>query len=58
MKMIYEVLKDMNSDRDSIKEVSIVANKYPTEKGFAIEVWMSPKFVHIKVYDINKVEGI
>ena len=56
MKVIKEELIDTKSDRESIKRLSIISNKYPTEKGYAIQCWMSPCFVHIMVYDINKVE--
>lgn len=57
MKVVKEELLDTKNDRDSIKALSIISNNYPTEKGFAIQCWMSPCFVHIVVYDINKVEG-
>lgn len=57
MKVVKEILKDTCGDRESIKELSILSNRYPTEKGYAIQCWMSPCFVHIMVYDINKVES-
>ena len=57
MKLIKEILKDTKGDRDSIKEFSILSNKYPTEKGYVIQCWISALFVHIMVYDINKVEN-
>lgn len=53
MKMILEKLIETKSNRDSIKELSIIANNYPCDKGYAIETWLSPNFVHIKVYDLE-----
>ena len=57
MRVIKEELIDTKSDRESIKRLSILSNRYPTEKGYAIQCWMSPCFVHIIVYDLNKVDG-
>lgn len=57
MKCIKEELIEATSDRESIKRLSIIANNYPTAKGYAIECWISVSFINIKVYDINKVES-
>ena len=55
MKTIKEILKKTKEDKESIKELSIISNKYPTEKGYVIQYWMSPQFVHIVVYKIDEI---
>lgn len=57
MKAIYEKRYPRINDRDSIKDFNIIVNNYPTEKGYAVEFWMSQGMVHIIVYDVNLVEG-
>lgn len=50
MEKIREIYHNSSSDFDSILFVFEVLNQFPTEKGYRVETFFSPKFVRVSVY--------
>lgn len=56
MKLANEYLLETKNDEHSIKWITAMCKQYPTEKGFRVETFMSPNFVHVKVYKMGDNE--
>lgn len=50
MEKIREELFQIANDTDAYHWVQSFLNKYPTEKGFRVECFISPKFMRVSVY--------
>ena len=54
MKKIYEIIEDTINDKDSLSVIGSFLNKYPTENGYRVECFISPKFIHVTVYKVGE----
>ena len=50
MEKIREIYSNSRTDYDSLLFVFEVLNQFPTEKGYRVEAFFSPKFVRVSVY--------
>lgn len=55
MEKIKEDYIKTRNDADSLGWIQMYMKKYPTEKGFRVEFFLSPKFIRATIY---KIEGI
>lgn len=51
MDKIRENYINTSGDEESYKWIQAFLKEYPTEKGYRIESFMSPKFIRVTVYD-------
>ena len=54
MEKIREIYSNSRTDYDSLLFVFEVLNQFPTEKGYRVEAFFSPKFVRVSVYKEEK----
>ena len=54
MEKIREIYSNSRTDYDSLLFVFEVLNQFPTEKGYRVEAFYSPKFVRVSVYKEEK----
>lgn len=54
MEKILEEFIDTKDDRESLTYISFMLLAYPTEKGYRVETFLSPKFVRITVYKMGE----
>lgn len=45
---------ETSNDEESLNKINETIKKYPTDKGYRIETFMSPKFVRITVYKMGE----
>ena len=50
MRKLEEELLIVENDKAAVKWLSIYSNRYPTEKGYRIEAFMSPELIRITIY--------
>lgn len=50
MEKIRELYHDSLCDQSSLVFVNDILMKFPTEKGYRVEAFFSPKFVRISIY--------
>ena len=50
MTKILESYTNTDNDSSSLKVLQYYIDRYPTEKGYRIEIFMSPKFVRVTIY--------
>ena len=53
MEKIHTEYLYTKDDRDSLQWIHYFVDKYPTEDGYRIETFMSPKFVRVTVYKMG-----
>ena len=53
MKLVHISYLDTTGDEDSLMWITTFMNKYPTDKGYRIETFISPKFVRVTVYKVG-----
>ena len=51
MTKILESYTNTDNDFGSLEVLKDYMNRYPTEKGYRIETFMSPKFIRISIYE-------
>lgn len=54
MEKIREIYFTSRADYESMAFVDEVLNQFPTEQGYRVEAFYSPKFVRVSVYKENK----
>ena len=53
MEKIKEDYIKTANDNDSFHWIQSYMNQYPTEKGFRVEFFVSPKFIRVTVYKMG-----
>ena len=54
MEKILEEFIDIKDDKESLTYIGVILSAYPTEKGYRVETFLSPKFVRITVYKMGE----
>ena len=54
MEKIRELYHDSSCDQNSLVFINDLLMQFPTEKGYRVEAFFSPKFVRVSVYKENK----
>lgn len=53
MEKIIESYIDTSNDYESISWIQKYMEEFPTEKGFRVEFFLSPKFIRVTVYKMG-----
>ena len=54
MEKIRELYHDSSCDQNSLVFINDLLMQFPTEKGYRVEAFFSPKFVRVSVYKEEK----
>ena len=53
MKKVEQFMLETNDDREAVRYITVATAQFPTEEGYRIETFMSPRFLRITIYKVK-----